>query len=130
MMAMMKKVKKLYNYYRYYGLKLLLLKVIRKPEKVMFDYAKWRSKYCVTPEELMVQQKMGGSVKVSLIVPAYNTPENFLKEMIDSVQRQSYANWELCIADGSKLDAVERIVSKYSADDARIKYKSICPHVC
>ncbi|MBQ8878110.1 MAG: glycosyltransferase family 2 protein [Lachnospiraceae bacterium] len=40
-------------------------------------------------------------VKISILVPLYNTPENFLREMIESVTGQTYGNWELCLADGS-----------------------------
>lgn len=40
-------------------------------------------------------------VKISILTPLWNTPENFLREMIGSVQRQTYGNWELCLADGS-----------------------------
>ncbi len=40
-------------------------------------------------------------VKISILVPLYNTPKEYLTEMIDSVMRQTYENWELCLADGS-----------------------------
>lgn len=40
-------------------------------------------------------------VKISILVPLYNTPREFLIEMIDSVMNQTYSNWELCLADGS-----------------------------
>ena len=40
-------------------------------------------------------------VKISILVPLWNTPVEFLKEMIDSVMNQTYQNWELCLADGS-----------------------------
>ena len=40
-------------------------------------------------------------VKISILVPLFNTPESFLREMLDSVLAQTYENWELCLADGS-----------------------------
>lgn len=40
-------------------------------------------------------------VKISILVPLWNTPEMFLREMIESVMNQTYENWELCLADGS-----------------------------
>ncbi len=40
-------------------------------------------------------------VKISILVPLYNTPKDFLVEMLDSVVNQTYTNWELCLADGS-----------------------------
>lgn len=63
-------------------------------------------------------------VKFSILVPLYNTPPRFLKEMIISVQRQTYSNWELCLADASdKSQAkVASIVKKFAQNDSRIKY--------
>ena len=37
-------------------------------------------------------------VKISILTPLYNTPEDFLRDMIDSVRNQTYGNWELCLA--------------------------------
>lgn len=36
---------------------------------------------------------------ISVIMPVCNTPENFLREAITSVQQQTYRNWEICIHD-------------------------------
>ncbi|MCM1134623.1 MAG: glycosyltransferase family 2 protein [Clostridium sp.] len=54
-------------------------------------------------------------VKISILTPLYNTPEDFLREMLDSVVNQTYENWELCLADGSdEAHAyVGRIVEEY-----------------
>lgn len=60
----------------------------------------------------------------SVVVPMYNTPEKFLRELIESVQAQTYPNWELCLADGSDAQHgdVQRICEEYAAKDPRIKY--------
>ena len=66
-------------------------------------------------------------VKVSVLTPLWNTPENFLREMIESVQAQTYQNWELCLADGSD-DAhayVGEICREYAEKDSRIVYKKL-----
>ncbi len=66
-------------------------------------------------------------VKVSVLTPLWNTPENFLREMLESVQAQTYQNWELCLADGSD-DAhayVGEICREYAAKDSRIVYKKL-----
>ena len=64
-------------------------------------------------------------VKISILVPLFNTPEEFLREMIDSVMNQTYSNWELCLADGSD-DAhayVAEVVREYEGKaDGRIVY--------
>ncbi len=66
-------------------------------------------------------------IKISVLVPLYNTPEKFLREMIDSVVTQTYKNWELCLADGSddKHTDVGRICQEYIEKDSRIKYQKI-----
>lgn len=63
-------------------------------------------------------------VKFSILVPLYNTPEVFLREMIQSVMNQIYGNWELCLADGSdEAHAyVETVVNELQQIDGRIKY--------
>lgn len=65
--------------------------------------------------------------RVSVLVPLYNTPENFLREMIESVQTQTYQNWELCLADGSDDEHrfVGDICREYSDNDSRILYKKL-----
>ena len=59
----------------------------------------------------------------SILVPAYNTPGPFLNDMIRSCLNQSYANFELCIADASDGDSVNSVVNSYR--DERIKYKKL-----
>lgn len=66
-------------------------------------------------------------IKFSVLVPLYNTPESFLKAMIESVQAQTYKNWELCLADGSGKEHsfVGEICKKYAGKDERIKYEKL-----
>lgn len=66
-------------------------------------------------------------IKFSVLVPLYNTPEKFLKEMIESVEAQTYKNWELCLADGSDKEHsfVGEICKKYAGKDERIKYEKL-----
>lgn len=80
-----------------------------------------------TQRETIFEKK----IKYSILVPLYNTPENFLREMIDSVLAQTYKNWELCLADGSDEEHsyVEKIVFEYiekeKKEGNRIKYQRI-----
>jgi len=67
-------------------------------------------------------------VKISILVPLYNTPKEFLVEMIESVTWQTYANWELCLADGSDAEHayVGETCLEYAAKaDGRIVYKKL-----
>ena len=66
-------------------------------------------------------------ITFSIIVPLYNTPETLLEEMIDSVVNQTYAKWELCLADGSddEHEYVGKYVNKLAKSDKRIKYEKL-----
>jgi Predicted glycosyltransferases len=88
------------------------------------DYNAWFRRIRVTKDELLAQRNHNFSYRplISLIVPVFNTPADFLNEMIQSVISQSYENWELCIADGSDESSdARKIVKKYAAEDSRIK---------
>lgn len=66
-------------------------------------------------------------IKFSVIVPLCNTQEHFLRAMIESVLAQTYADWELCMADGSDLRHrdVERVCREYAERDGRIRYRKL-----
>lgn len=81
-------------------------------------------------EEVRIMQretKFSKDITFSILVPLYNTPERFLREMIDSVVAQTYEKWELCLADGSTDEHLEvgRICNEYALKDSRIKYKKL-----
>ena len=90
------------------------------------DFTALNTRQLYTPEELEQQrtEMFEKDVKFSVLVPLYNTPEHFLHEMIQSVIDQTYANWELCLADGSDNEHpdVEKICRKYAEKDARVRY--------
>lgn len=68
-------------------------------------------------------------VKISIITPVYNTPEKFLRDMIESVINQTYQNWQLCLADGSdeQHSYVGDIIKEYINKDVkgRILYQKL-----
>lgn len=88
-----------------------------------FDYSK------ITPERRQREENtcFEKDIKFSILVPLYNTPERYLKEMIDSVINQTYKNWELCLADGSdeQHKNVKLCVQEYLKRDKRIVYKKL-----
>ena len=64
---------------------------------------------------------------ISILVPLYNTPQNFLSAMMGSVKDQTYKNWQLCLADGSddQHSYVEEYCLKMAEADERISYKKL-----
>lgn len=77
-----------------------------------------------SPEMLRFQREQAASgfskLLFSIVVPAYRTPGVYLREMLESVIRQTYPGWELILADASGDDSVRRIAETYQ--DSRIKY--------
>lgn len=72
-------------------------------------------------------EKFSESIKFSVVVALYNTPEIYLRKMIESVLYQTYDNLELCLVDGSdrKHREVRRICREYQYYDKRIRYKKL-----
>lgn len=57
--------------------------------------------------------------RFSIIIPVYNVAP-YLRECLDSVQAQAFADWEaICVDDGSS-DASSSILDEYAAGDSRI----------
>lgn len=88
-------------------------------------YQKWIESNEPTETELEEQRnhKFNNNPKISIIIPMYNTPVNFFRELVDSLINQTYTNWELCLADGSNEEN-QKLKEIYKKDD-RIKYKFI-----
>ena len=82
-----------------------------------------------TPELLVKQasHQPGGEAgpKISIVVPLYNTPLNFLEELLDSVVNQTYRNWELCCVDAGQDTAVGQHVQARAKADPRIRYQKL-----
>ncbi len=64
---------------------------------------------------------------ISILVPLYNTPKEFLVEMIGSVREQTYGGWQLCLADGSDEEHayVGETCRALAAEDRRITYRKL-----
>ncbi len=76
----------------------------------------------IRPRIIQRIDEMESQPLIGIIVPVFNTPPKMLLEMLQSVQRQLYPNWELCIADdSSSLPHVKKILKEYAAKDQRIK---------
>ena len=120
-----KNYKRMFSYIKENGLKGLFGKIIAGFKALPLDehYNNWFYDHAVTEEDLEKQRnkKFEFEPLISLLVPTYNTPEDMLKEMVDSIREQSYANWELCIADGSSLERTREILKEYAEMDDRIK---------
>ena len=90
-------------------------------------YQLWIERYDRIDDEQRAQMKsriesMPIPPVISVVVPIYNTPEKWLRRMIESVQDQIYPHWELCLADDASPDArVSRVLKEMADRDPRIK---------
>lgn len=116
-----KMIKRLFEYLKENGIKETVYKILFGMQEE-FDYDAWFRRNRILDEELERQKKIvfPYAPKISILVPTFNTPKDLLIEMIESVRNQSYANWQLCIADGSDQDETKNIIKEYVSKDNRI----------
>ena len=121
-------VQKGLRYLKHYGPKEFWVRLHERFEPEEIPYGPWYEAYVPTQENLRKQRKRRFSYAplISIVVPAYRTPEKFLCQMIHSVQEQTYENWELCIANGSPQDeAMSRVLNRFAQEDPRIRFENL-----
>jgi glycosyltransferase involved in cell wall biosynthesis len=106
------------------GLKHSLVELKKKNN---FSYYQWilDNEILTKDEERFLKNKILNfkyKPLVSIVMPVYNSDIGFLEQAINSVLKQSYNNWELCIADDfSSNKNVSLILKKFEKKDNRIK---------
>ncbi len=117
--------KKALVYYQQFGITATVFRALDKLSgREAISYKAWLRRHSPSAGALRQQRekKFAFSPKISIVVPLYKTPETYLEEMIESVRKQSYGNWELCLSDGSGEDSpIAHILEKYEHMDGRIK---------
>lgn len=88
-------------------------------------YAAWLEARRPGAEELRLQGKAAAAWSyrplVSVCMPVYNPDPQALRAAVDSVRRQSYDRWELCVCDdASSRDGVRRTLEELAAAEPRI----------
>ena len=84
-------------------------------KKVILDkkeearYKKWVLDQERKEVEYCKNNKLQTDILFSIVIPLFRTPEKFLDELIDSIQKQTYDNWELILSDGSGNNGLEKI---------------------
>ena len=86
-------------FWKEHGLKALVVKSKHKLQGIDndYDYSEWYELTKPTDEELAEQRKhlFDFEPMLSVVIPAYKTPERYLREMLDSIMGQTYTNWEI-----------------------------------
>ena len=113
---------------KHFGPKEFWIRLTERFQADDVDYEEWYKNHKPTMEELQRQRETEFEYEplISILVPVYNTPEEFLKQMIQSVRKQTYGNWELCIANANPTnETVAEILRISSTKDTRIKVKDV-----
>lgn len=90
------------------------------------DYDIWIARNEPAGEDLQQMRLEAGRLtrrpRISIVTPVYRTAVALLTRAIDSVVRQTYPEWELCIADdGSHDPGVASLLQQYALHDPRIR---------
>lgn len=93
------------------------------------SYSEWLKRYDPDPMDDGTRMEMrrrieAMSVKplISIVMPTFNANTGWLRDAIESVRRQIYPRWELCIADDASPSVESRkLLQEYAARDSRIK---------
>jgi len=129
LMAILSKVVQLY---RAGGLAGLRDKIqwLRSPPPKGIDrkpYAQWIARYDTIDDRLRaaIRRRIAAfnhPPLISVVMPTYNPQPAWLEAAIESVRKQLYPHWELCIADDlSTNPAIRTLLEKYAREESRIK---------
>ena len=128
-MSIRSNIEKVKFYIKRYGFFSTFKKVFKRIFKIKENrktnqeaYQIWMEKNTPNEDELEKQKttKFTYAPKISVVVPMYNTDEKFFQDLIESLNNQTYANWELCLADGSPKK--NENLEKYYEKNKKIKY--------
>lgn len=121
-------IKKGILYLRHFGIKEFWIRLTERFQADDVDYEAWYRNHKPSEQELERQRKEMFKYQpvISILVPVYNTPEDFLKQMIQSVRKQTYGNWELCIANANPSQKIVcEILNIAQQKDKRIRITEV-----
>ena len=102
-------------------------RLLNRQENTQGDYEQWLKRHFLSRRQAWKQKHTSFDRKplISIVIPLYCTPLPYLKELIESVRKQTYGNWQLCLADGSPDENVHEFLKKNYRHEVRISYKKL-----
>ena len=116
------------RYFRHYGPKEFWIRLHERFEPEEIPYGPWYQAYIPDEETLEKQRKTQWKQPplISVAVPAYRTPLEYLRQMMDSLCAQTYPNWELCVANASPGESeMQKVLMQYATKDTRIRFRNL-----
>ncbi len=125
------------EYLREHGLRALWKKATHKIKGIEedYDYNEWYKQTCITPEALNAQRgtELPLQPKFSIVIPAYKTPEKFLRRMLQSIADQTYPHFEVNVADATEYEGLvwgkqdgklpKDVLAEFAKKDSRFRYQ-------
>ena len=125
------------EYLRENGLRALWKKVTHKIKGIEedYDYNEWYKQTCTTEEALQAQRStvLPLQPKFSIVIPAYKTPEKFLRRMLQSIADQTYPHFEVNVADATEYEGLvwgkqdgklpKEVLAEFAKKDSRFRYQ-------
>ena len=95
-----------------------------------FHHDSWRHRADIPLRRQLKAQHaapLEGGPLVSVVVPVYNTPLTFFRQMVQSVRRQTYPRWQLVLVDASDAahTAPGTLAQKLARTETRILYRKV-----
>ncbi len=131
------------EYLRENGLRALWKKAVHKIKGIEedYDYNEWCRQTCTTQEELEKQRstELPLQPKFSIVIPAYKTPEKFLRRMLQSIADQTYPHFEVNVADATEYDGLiwgpqdgkrpKEVLAEFAKKDSRFRYQLLAQNL-
>lgn len=116
--------------------KVMIVEVFTDVLSNQADYNQYLLKKLITKDKRKIltnlQKKFPNKPLISIVIPVYNPPIDFFKKALDSVIKQIYTNWEICIADDCSTDEeVKEVIEEYRKkyDNIKVVYRTENGHI-
>lgn len=116
--------------------KVMIVEVFTDVLSNQADYNQYLLKKLITKDKRKIltnlQKNFPNKPLISIVIPVYNPPIDFFKKALDSVIKQIYTNWEICIADDCSTDEeVKEVIEEYRKkyDNIKVVYRTENGHI-
>ena len=93
------------------------------------QYLMWLKLNAPSPVELQRMTQVANDLTyqplISVIMPVHNVADEYLRAAIESVRRQTFPRWELCIVDDGSGPRTQRLLKQFEGTDPRIVMKRL-----
>lgn len=100
------------------------------------EYQNWAERHALREQDLAAMSATSGKFfyqpLISVVLPVYEPNVSWLDDAIQSVRRQAYPRWELCVADdASKNPEIRSLLERRAKEDSRIKvdFRGVNGHI-